>query len=145
MNLVKHRKIYFIVSGIVIIPGLVSIFLFGIKPSIDFTGGSRLEFSAKNTDTNKVKSVFEENKVQVHSINKLENGSYSVRTDSLLEQNTKTKIVADLKKNYPGIKEKSFETVGPIIGRETEINALRSVIIASVAIMLYIAFAFRKV
>jgi len=43
------------------------------------------------------------------------------------------------------IKENSFETVGPSIGQETKANALKAVLIASVAITLYIAFAFRKV
>ena len=144
MNLVSKRKIYFIISAIIIIPGLISLFLFGLKPSIDFTGGSRFEFGAKDVDTKKVEEVFKKNKTEIHSINRLENGSYRVRTNPI-EQSTKTKIVDELKKNYSDLSEKSFETVGPIIGRETEINALKSVIIASVAIMLYIAFAFRKV
>ena len=44
MNLMKHKKIYFLISAFFLIPGLISLILFGLKPAIDFTGGSLLEF-----------------------------------------------------------------------------------------------------
>ena len=47
MNIVKNKNLFFLISGLIIIPGLVSFVLFGLKLSIDFTGGSRLEFSYK--------------------------------------------------------------------------------------------------
>ena len=43
MNLMKFKKIYFLISLTFLIPGLISLLLFGLKPAIDFTGGSLLE------------------------------------------------------------------------------------------------------
>ena len=45
----KYKKIYFLISGILLVPGIVSLFAFGLKPSIDFTGGALWEIkSSKN-------------------------------------------------------------------------------------------------
>ena len=42
MNWMKHLWIYFLISAIVIIPGIYSLVRYGLKPSIEFTGGTRL-------------------------------------------------------------------------------------------------------
>ncbi len=146
MNIIGRKNLFFIISGIVIIPGLISLFLFGLKLSIDFTGGSRLELGYKNSkqiDKAIIESAFKKNKAAVSSL-KISGNSISIRSNQL-DQKTKTLIITDIKTNTKDVFEKSFDTVGPTIGRETETNALKAVIIASIAITLYIAFAFRKV
>lgn len=144
MNLVKHKKLYFLISGIVIIPGLISLALFGLKPSIDFTGGSRFEVTFKqNVDISNVENSLKKENVPVVSVRKAEN-VYVVRTEAL-SQNQKERTSGIIEKVYPGSKELSFETVGATIGKETTTNALYAVLIASTAILIYIAFAFRQV
>src|SRR3989338_4034116 len=147
MNIVKNRKLYFLTSGIVIIPGLISLFLFGLKLSIDFTGGSRLEFKVDSSKSSvgekQIKQTFDSEKVFIHKLEKTSDGTFKVRTDTI-DQKKKSAIISDLGR-YGKITEKSFDTVGPTIGKETEVNALKAVVIASLAIMAYIAFAFRKV
>ena len=44
MNWMKYKWLYFLLSGLVIIPGMISLIFFGLKPSIDFTGGALLEY-----------------------------------------------------------------------------------------------------
>ena len=90
-----------------------------------------------------ISDTFESNKAKVHKIEKISEDTFRVQTDPI-EQSKKNDIVRDFGK-YGKVTEKSFETVGPTIGRETETNAIKAVIIASIAITLYIAFAFRKV
>src|SRR3989344_2096670 len=143
MDLIKKRNIFFLISAIVIIPGLISVILFGFRLSIDFKGGSQLEVTVNNPNSAKIKDVLESDKVEVHTV-AVAGNDVIIRT-SPMTQNQKTEVVNSLKKNYSTVKEKSFETVGATIGRETESNALKAVIIASIAITLYIAFAFRKV
>ena len=147
MNIVKNRKLYFFISGIVIIPGLISLFLFGLKLSIDFTGGSRLEFKVDSSKSSvgekQIKQTFDSEKVFIHKLEKTSDGTFKVRTDTI-DQKKKSAIISDLGR-YGKITEKSFDTVGPTIGKETEVNAFKAVVIASLAIMAYIAFAFRKV
>ncbi|OGH16565.1 MAG: hypothetical protein A3C30_05250 [Candidatus Levybacteria bacterium RIFCSPHIGHO2_02_FULL_40_18] len=147
MNIVKNKKWFFLISAIVIIPGIISLILFGLKFSIDFTGGSKLEFQISNfksqISNRNISDTFESNKAKVHKIEKISEDTFRVQTDPI-EQSKKNDIVRDFGK-YGKVTEKSFETVGPTIGRETETNAIKAVIIASIAITLYIAFAFRKV
>ena len=147
MNIVKNRKLYFFISGIVIIPGLISLFLFGLKPSIDFTGGSKIEYQISNTKNQitdkEINDIVKSQKIRVDSIKRTDK-NFTIRTESI-NQNQKNKISESLNKIDSKITEKSFDTVGPTIGRETEVNAFKAVVIASLAIMAYIAFAFRKV
>ncbi len=145
MNIVKNKNLYFLISAIVIVPGLISLALFGLKLSIDFTGGSRLELGYKNqVDRAAIERIINKDKVKTESVNIVDSKTISVRTEAI-DQRTKTKVMTDLKKSYPNITEKSFNTIGATIGKETEINAFKAVIIASLAITAYIAFAFRKV
>ncbi|HVZ67132.1 MAG TPA: protein translocase subunit SecF [Patescibacteria group bacterium] len=143
MNLVKHRNLFFLISAIVIVPGLIALVLFGLRLSIEFTGGSELEMSISNPNPAKIKQVIEADNVKVHTVN-ITGQKILVRT-APLSQDQKKEVVASVEKVYPKAKEKSFETIGPTIGKETGINALKAVVVASIAITAYIAFAFRKV
>lgn len=147
MNIVGRKNLYFILSAAVIIPGLISLFIYGLLPSIEFTGGSRLEIStggAKILDTTSIKNELEKNGVKVATIKQLTDGNLTIRTE-VIEQKTKDYSMEELKKTYPDFKEKSFETQGATIGNETKKNAVKAVIIASIVIALYIAFVFKEV
>lgn len=143
MNIIAKKNIFFLLSSIVIIPGVLSLLLWGLKPSIDFTGGSVLNVSIKNPDRANIEKILINDKAKIHSIG-ISGADVIIKSDPI-DQTTKNKIIADLKKENKDLKEKSFQTVGPSIGRETELNAFKAVVIASIAITLYIAFAFRKV
>jgi preprotein translocase subunit SecF len=145
INIVKNKKWFFLLSAIVIIPGLISLALFGLKFSIDFTGGSKLEFTVQSSRfTEKTaRGAFNSQKVKIHKIEKFSQNTYRVQTDPI-EQDKKNKIIRELERDGK-ITEKSFETVGPTIGQETLGNAVKAVVVASIAIAAYIAFAFRKV
>lgn len=145
MNIVKNKKIFFIISLAVMVPGLFFLIFSGLKQSIEFTGGSRFEVSTgKGLDESKVEKIVKDKKFEYHSTRKIDENSFSIRTGAL-DQKQKNAILSEIKKIYPDLTEDSFETVGPTIGSETQVNALKSVLIASVAITAYIAFAFRKV
>lgn len=146
MDIIGKKNWFFAISGIIIIPGIISLILFGLRFSIDFTGGSIIEMkveSGKIKIEENIPDAFASKKIVVHRVEKLSNGTFRVRTDSI-EQKKKSVIISDLGK-YGKITEKRFETVGPTIGRETKENALKAVFLAGIAITAYIAFAFRAV
>jgi preprotein translocase subunit SecF len=147
MNIIGKKNIYFAISLLVIVPGLLSLLLFGLKLSIDFTGGSRITFLFPNKIIEKNKSditsSYLKEKVQIVSLQ--EGDKQVIIRTSPLPQKKHQIILNDLQKQIPGIKEDSFETVGPIIGSETTSNAVKGVSLAAVLIVLYIALAFRKV
>lgn len=146
MDIIKHKNILFLISGIVIIPGLISVLLFGLRPSIDFTGGSRTELNLtlSKDEVGNLKTYLVNHKVKVEEVVISAQGEVLIRTQAM-DQKEKDRMIEVILEKYPKATERSFETVGATIGKETETNALKAVLLASIAITLYIAFAFRKV
>lgn len=147
-NLIRYKYIFFGISLLVIIPGLLSLARFGLKLSIDFTGGTLLEIRNERVqsrnDIEELKKIFTDDGIEVGSVQKTGSGTYLFRTREI-EQKKKNLLVSNINSKYPDTKEERFETVGPVIGRELTTKALESVALASVAIVLYIAYAFREI
>ncbi|MDO8582984.1 MAG: protein translocase subunit SecF [bacterium] len=147
MNIIGKKNWYFGLSLLVLIPGIVAIFLWGLNLSIDFTGGSRLTLSFNNAVTdNQIKSVdkiLKSENIKVASIEKSSKIIF-VRT-SPIDESQNDKFINTLSKEFKDVKEQEFETVGPVIGQETTLNALKAVGIASILIILYITWSFRQV
>lgn len=144
MNIIGKKNLYFALSLLVIIPGVLSLLLFGLKPSIDFSGGSRFTFSnVSQTDVQPVQQAFVREKIPVQSV-VFSGNTLLVRTNPI-EQNTHVKLITNLEKSVPNIKEDEYATIGPTIGKETTTNALVGVVVASMLIVLYIAWSFRGV
>lgn len=145
MDIVGKRRIFLITSGILTLIAIVFIALFGFKLSIEFTGGSHLDVtSSRNIDTAHVEKVIEDNKIKVVSIKKKYDKDILIRTATITNAQKNT-LIAKLNEAGLEIKEKSFETLGLVVGSEARMDALKAVGLALVAITLYIAFAFRKV
>lgn len=144
MNLMQKRKIWYAISLSFIIPGIVAIALWGLKPSIDFTGGSRIELSGIS-DVEKAKEFAENSGLSSVVVQKIDDNNISIRFSEITEE--KHKEVKDTINSKLGdyVKEVSFETVGPTISGETTRNAFISIGIAALIIILYVAISFRKV
>lgn len=144
MNLMAHRKWFYLISLLIIIPGLVSLAVWRLKPSIDFTGGSQIEI--KNvTDTEAAKKFASENGLENVTVQKIGNDSVTIRFKEIDE--AKHKDIKDKISNAfgPGAEEVSFETVGPSISKELTRNSFTAIGLASLVIIIYVAFSFRKV
>ncbi len=147
MDIVGKKYIYFAISLLVLIPGIVALALWGLNTSIDFSGGSRIvlslpkEVNSENIET--IKTVFKEENVSISTIQKSGNKLY-VRTIPITQEK-RTKIVKTLQNKIKSIKQERFETIGPIIGKETTLNVLKALVLASVIIVLYIAWSFRSI
>lgn len=145
MDIIGKKYIYFLISIIVIIPGLLSLMFFGLKPSIDFVGGTRMEFRIQNAKSNaEIAKVINEQNIQVGSVQQSGRDTYILRTKPL-DQKAHKKILDTFNKKFRMVKELSYQTVGPTIGSETTTNAVKAVIYASILIVLYIAWSFRQV
>lgn len=147
MNILKRKKIYFLISLIVMIPGLISLALFGLNLSIEFTGGSRMSVTFPNEVTIEQKEFIrqnlEKNDVKVSSI-ETSNKLAIIRTEEM-DQKRNDEFVKDLKAKYKGALQQEFSTIGPTIGGETTQNALKAVVVASLLVVVYISWVFRKV
>lgn len=146
MDIIGKKYFYFALSLLVVVPGFIALILWGLNLSIDFTGGSRITLSFEkslNKETiNTIRKTLVSQKIGIATIEKSNNLVF-VRT-SPMDQNQNNKFINVLSKNF-SFKESEFETVGPTIGNETTVNAIKAVLVASILIVLYITWSFRKV
>ncbi|OGY25132.1 MAG: protein-export membrane protein SecF [Candidatus Woykebacteria bacterium RBG_16_43_9] len=139
------KKWYFAFSGLIIIPGIIALIIWGLNLGIDFTGGTLVELSFQNKiNKTSLETAIEKNNLEVASIAPTDAGTYLIRTKPLNDNQRKT-ILETAKKEFGTILEVSHETIGPTIGAELLRKALIALAVASVAIVFYIAWAFRSV
>lgn len=149
-DIIGRRNIYFLISGLMILPGLIGLAIWGMKLGIDFTGGSLVEVRlGSNPASAQVRSVFVDAgltdvSVITGSTTDALGKTYLIRTKTI-DAGTKSDLLAKLGSAYGPLTEDRFESVGPVIGRETATNAFLAVIGASVLILLYLSYAFRQV
>lgn len=144
MKLMKWRNWYFGLSLAVIIPGLISLFLFGLKPAIDFTGGSLWELQfAEQPDTEKIKTALS-TVYEPESISATGEQSVIIRGKTL-EPAQKIAATAALNTTFGTVNELRFETVGPVLGKELVQKTLVAIILVSVIITLYIGRQFSDI
>lgn len=136
----KYIPLYFFLSALVIIPGLFSLAKYGLKLSIEFTGGTYLTLSQTKQSAQDLSSAFKDYSA---TIQKSDKSSVSLKMKAISEEES-YKIIETLKKNNPDIKASSFETVGPALGAETIKKTLYGLLIVSAVLVLYISFAFKQ-
>ncbi|MDP3784982.1 MAG: protein translocase subunit SecF [bacterium] len=154
MKLVRARKFTYVLSALLILVSIGSLLFYGLELGIDFTGGSILEgeFSAKGGATYGGSGRPEIFQVQ-EKINSLNFGAILiqptgekgilVKTRSLSEEEHQQVLKA--LSILGEFKEFRFDSIGPTIGKELRTRSVYATILVLVAIILYIAFAFRKV
>ena len=153
MNIIGKRYWFFGLSLLIIIPGLVALALGGLKPSIDFTGGTMLEivFQSGTAPTpDEVRAVLSE--ITVGSTEaKLENIQIqTLGTDGIvlriqqIDQETIDKIIFTLDETFGGVTLNMADNVGASVGGEVAQRAAGAVAFAAIGIALYVWFAFRK-
>lgn len=141
----KYKLFFFALSIGLIIPGAYFLFSSGLKLGIDFTGGALLEYQFTRTiDRNELKNDITESGVEVGQIIDSGVNTYIIRTKPI-DSAKLNEIKIKLKNKYPDVIERRVENVGPVIGQELEQKALMGILVASVMIVIYIAWSFRKV
>jgi preprotein translocase subunit SecF len=143
-KLFNHYWIYLVLSLLVIVPGMVCLVLFGLKPSIDFTGGSLLEvqFTADVPATSDIEERLKD-VVDISSIQTSGERSVIVRSKPLT-LDEKEVVIQKLQDAFPSVQELRFESVGPVLGRELLIKTVFAVLIVAVVIALYIMRQFSE-
>ncbi len=148
MNFIKWRWLYFTISLTILIPGIVSLLLFGLNPSIDFTGGSLLEIKFTEVATDKTLQVSQlrEQLIEVYEVETIQaSGQNQVILRGVeLNNQEKNQVLDHLRANYGQLEEIRFESVGPALGRELLVKTLTGVMIAAVLIMLYVWSQFNE-
>lgn len=158
LDLVGKRYLWFAISLLLIVPGLIFLVMpgGGLRSGIDFSGGTLWEFVIPNrtepVSSQQFVSVFREleleiseRDVQVSPPNAQQQAIVSVRTQEVPTEDPKRQQVTDaVTAQFPGATLAQFATVGATVSRESTQQAVLAVLAASLAILAYLTFAFRK-
>jgi preprotein translocase subunit SecF len=148
IDIVGKRHIWYLISALAILPGLLSLIVNGINWGLDFTGGTAWEIEfAQPFQTEALRSVLSSHgytDTVIQTSGDTDNIAV-IRMEELTEgSDAKTAIEADLQAQFGEYKELSFTTVGPSVGADIRNKAILAVLLASLGILLYIAYAFRN-
>jgi preprotein translocase subunit SecF len=147
MDIIGKKKIYFAFSILIMLPGIVGLVIFGLNLSIDFTGGSRMKIAYEKSvdEANKdfVESTLESQNIRV--ISQEPSGNILIVRTSTIDEKQNSVFVKKLTSKYGNASVEEFSTVGPTIGKETTLNAIKAVVVAALLVVVYISWVFRKV
>jgi preprotein translocase subunit SecF len=145
IQFIKHKNIFLVLTLIGVVACIAAIAVYRLKPSIEFTGGSILELQYKGALPNAaaVNDAIKDLNLKDISVYTVGSDSISLRTETL-SQDTHVKLLADLKKTGD-FQEKSFETIGPVVGNEIKNRTVALIIVSLLAMLIYIAIAFKNV
>ncbi|MCH6266734.1 protein translocase subunit SecDF [Neobacillus citreus] len=143
LDFVKGRRVFFIISGVLLAAGLVLLLVFRLNLSIDFSKGTRIEVLSNNPlTTQTVETALNKHHITpddvVISGDKKEIAS--ARTKDVLSKDEIAKLKSDFKQKFGS--EPNVSTVSPTVGKELAKNAFISLIIASIGIILYVTIRF---
>lgn len=145
MNLIGKRKIWYSISILMIVPGLISLFAFGLNLGIDFKSGelSTVAGSVNSETTRSIATGVGLKDVTVISLGSNQTEiRFSDPAPQAQHEVNHQKLKAALAAK--GITELSFDSVGPSVSKSIALNAIGALLAASLAIVLYVAYAFRN-
>lgn len=150
-EVIKRRNIAFIFSGILFFGSIISLFLFGLKPGLDFTGGSLLEVSftgGARPQTAEVRSTIEKSGFTPSTLQFSGDKAIIIKLPFLSEEEHQ-KILSGLRdqfqKDEKQVREERLETIGPAFSQQLKTRSMYAILAVSIGIVLFIAYAFRKV
>lgn len=147
INFIKLKYIYFLISFVFLVPSVFFLLRYGLKLGIDFTGGSLTEIRFTDSQTVQVEESFvdevtsglvDDVLVQVTS------ETYIIRTKTISEEE-KEELMKELEEKIGPVEVIRFESVGPTLGKELLKKTLWGVLLATTAILLYVAYQFKEV
>lgn len=146
------QKIFYLSSLVLLIVSIVVLGVFGLPLGIDFKGGSLMEIkflpapsgSIEILDAPQIKEILKEFELGSMSIQTSDGDALILRFREIDESIHKNILVKLNAVSGVSIEETRFDSVGPVIGKETTSKSIKAIIFVLVMIVVYVAFAFRK-
>ena len=154
MWVVNHRKLFYTFSGLLVLASVVSLFVWGLQPGIDFTGGTLIELQYPSGRPDQAVVASSLTAIDpTASVRPSGTDEYLVRMKPI-DQTEKAAVLSALNASQSDTASstspssavvKTFDTIGPVLGTEALRKAYVSIILVILGIVLFITFAFRKV
>ncbi len=145
-DIVGKRFWFFLISGVVILAGVISLFTFGLKAGIEFSSGSMMTLGfEQEVDQSELKKELASLGYANAIVQYFEaGGDFLVRLPELSGE-AKAELEAGLTASFGALEDSKFDKkVSPMVAAETTRNAAIAVAVAAIGILLYVAWAFRR-
>lgn len=147
IDFIKYRLVYFLISLSMILTCVYGLIFWKLKLGVDFTGGTLIEYKTDgNVSTEEISQKLNENGLAVSSIQSEDEGKYLFKFPPISERD-KEKINTLLNDNISdnNFQELRYESVGPTIGSELVKKTVYAALIASAAILIWVAIQFKSI
>jgi preprotein translocase subunit SecF len=151
--IIQKRKIWLGISSVLVALSLVFIAMWGLNLGIDFTGGSLLEVRVLENapSAEEMSAVLDELEFEGSiTVQPTNEDGFLIRFQDISEE-THQLMLGHLEERYMNeagetvVQQERYESIGPSIGQELRSKAIYSILIVLIFIVIYIAWAFRKV
>jgi preprotein translocase subunit SecF len=143
-DITGKRFWFFLISGVVILIGIISLITFGLKAGIEFSSGSMMNLSfEEEVDYDKLRQELASLGYTNAIVQRTGEGDFLIRLPELSSE-AKTELEAGLTASFGALEVRGFEDVSPMVATETTRNAAIAVAVAAVGVLLYITWAFRR-
>ena len=148
-HIMRRRALYYLISLAIILPGLIALIIPPhLRLAVDFTGGTlwEVQFANQTPALADVKAVLADKGYPDAVVQTSGERGVLIRAKEIpSEGNVKADISDALRQRFGSFQELRFDTVGPVVGAEVAQRAVLAIALASIGILLYIAWAFRRV
>ena len=143
-DVIGRSKLWFMISGALVVAAIIAIAVYGLNFGIDFVGGSLLEVKTnENSSVETVKASVEQSGFEA-VVQESGDHQFLLRMVTLTRADH-DKIIADLNTAAGPVTELHFESIGPVIGEALKYKTAVAVLLTLILILLYVAWSFRKV
>ena len=151
-KLIERSKLWFIISGVIVLLGMLSLATLGLNFGIDFTGGVRIQGEfPEGTTVQDIRDVLSnvtaidaqgrQSDLGNSFIQSIDENGFSIRTFPLTQEE-ENEVVGALQKQLPGFTVAETDLIGPKVGAELIRNAMLALFIASVLLVVYVSIRF---
>lgn len=142
INVIEKRKIWYAVSVVILLAGMVSMLVQGLNLGIDFVGGNKITVQfEQQVDIADLRTALNENGLEGSKIQELDNGAYMLKT-SEMDQAKQDSVMADLNSRFGALEIVESNLVGPSVGEELKKNAVIALGLAVILMIAYISYRF---
>ncbi len=148
LDIIGKRYWWFLLSALILVPGLISMATQGFNLGIDFTGGTLLDLKfARPVTVAEVRDVLkdyqlENSTIQLAAVNQAESSTNVFIRTKVLSEDERRNVTADLQQKLGDFEVLRVEKVGAVIGSELTLQAVKAVVIAAILMVIYLTYRF---
>jgi len=143
-NIIKKSNYWLVFSGILMALSIFFIAVLGLRWGVDYKGGTIIEATSADPEKlSSIESIFKKKEITGFQIKQASNNQIIIKLP-VIDNEKHNELTSAFKEKISDYSETSYSSVGPVISEDLTRRSIMAVILASLGIIIYIAYAFRK-